>query len=472
VPTVAAKSLLLTLTSVYAWGTFLSGWARMGWIDWSEQRIRHRYLVRWGMAAAAGYALLAAHTGLGTAHLAAGGLAAAWWRAWGVHVTVSVGAAALLWFLRVWPAGDVKLFVLLAVLAPLLRLPGDFHHGTFFLFALINTFVPAAVYLFLTASFYLWRTRFAHQADFVRRVGLGRAPGFLAEKGREAWGSLREQIGTWASEYRSAPGRFALDAASWIAQMGVMSLVTYYLEDRISSNFVRTLICFGLFFGWSRFAAALGKGRALGLTAAVFAGMILWKGRVDWTGLTFAFGHISVFSLCLFMGIQIAFQAVAGKAAFMALPFLFLIPSLIPFGSLWAKITGTHVTVPSVPGPLAGLGTWALMGLFFGLSIVFVRLWDAESYSSVRPDQIQPFMNLGPALVAAIEEDEEFAEEHFHAFYADGITPAQAEALREWCEDNGIETVPLAPTISFANWIYLGYFLTVLLQGHVLQPLY
>ncbi len=471
-PPLPAKSLVLTLTSVYAWGAFLSGWARMGWIDWSEQRIRHRYLVRWGLAAAAGYALLAAHSGLALAHLAGGGLTPAWWRAWSVHLAVSVAAAGLLWALRVWPAGDVKLFVLLAALAPLLRLPGDFHHGTYFLFALINTFVPAALYLFLTASFYLWRTRFAHQAEFLRRVGLQKAPAFLWEKTREACASVAGQLAVWADEYRAAPGRFALDAASWLAQMGVMSLVTYYLEDRISSNFVRTLICFGLFFGWSRFAAALGKGRALGLTAAAFAALIAWHGRVDWAGLTFAFGHISVFSLCLFMGIQIAFQAVAGKWAFAALPFLFLIPSLIPFGALWARLSGARVSLPAVPGPLAGLGTWALMGLFFGLSIVFVRLWDAESYASVRPDQIKPFMNLGPALVAAIEEDEDFAAEHFASFYADGLTPAQAQALREWCRDNEVDSVPLAPTISFANWIYLGYFLTVLLRGHVLQPLY
>ena len=98
-------------------------------------------------------------------------------------------------------------------------------------------------------------------------------------------------------------------------------------------------------------------------------------------------------------------------------------------------------------------------------------MWDAESYESVRPDQIKPFMNLGPKLVEAIEDDEDFHAE-FGSFYADGLTPRQAGALRAWCEENGVESVPLAPTISFANWIYLGYFLTVVLQGHVLRRLY
>lgn len=457
--------LLLKAVSAYAWLAFVAGWARMGWIDWNEQRIRHRYLVAWSGFTAAGYAAVLLGALLG------GGVSGAWWTALFWHAGASVGAAAVLWSLRVWPAGDVKLYVLLAALAPLMRVPAFFRGGTEWLETLINTFVPAAVYLFVTASFYLWRTRFAHQAEFLKKVGLDKAPGFLWMKLREGGAAIKAELVAYCEEYSAAPERFALDLGSWVAQMAVMSLVSYYLESRITSTFVRTLICFGLFFGWSRVAASLGKVRALAITAALFAGLILWKGRVDWAGLTFAFGHISVFSLCLFFGIQIAFRAVAGQAAFMALPFLFLIPSLIPFGSLWAAVTGTKVALPGA-ALFGGLGTWALMGTFFGLSIVFVRLWDAESYASVRPDQIVPYMNPGPALVAAIEEDEEFAEEHFPTFYADGLTPDQAEALREWCQDNEIETVPLAPTISFANWVYLGYFLTVFLQGHVLQPLY
>lgn len=463
--------MLLTIVGAYAWLAFIAGWARMGWIDWSEQRIRHRYLVAWTGLAGAAYGVLALHSLLGAAGYLTGALGAAWWTALAWHVGVSIGAAAVLWSLRIWPAGDVKLYVLLCVMAPLLRLPGFFRGGTEFLEALINTFVPAAAYLFITASVYLWKTRFAHQADFIRKVGFGKAPGFLWIKIKEASGAIKAELGGWAEEYRAAPSQFFLDAAAWLAQMAVMSLVTYYLEDRISSTFARTLVCFGIFFGWSRVAATMGKTRALTATAVLFAGMILWKGRVDWVGLTSAFGHISVFSFFIFFGIQVAFRAVAGQAAFMALPFLFLIPSLIPFGSLWAKLTGTTIVLPWA-GAFGGLGTWALMGLFFGLSIVFVRLWDAESYTSVRPDQILPYMNLGPSFVALIEEDEDFRDEHFYSFYADGLTPDQAEALREWCADNEIESVPLAPTISFANWIYLGYFLTVLLQGHVLQPLY
>ena len=97
---------------------------------------------------------------------------------------------------------------------------------------------------------------------------------------------------------------------------------------------------------------------------------------------------------------------------------------------------------------------------------------DVGYVGRVRIDQIEPYMTPGPGLVTLIEADEDFRDRHFSSFYADGLTPDQARVLRAWCRDNEIAEVPLAPTISFANWIYLGYFLTALLQGHVLQAAY
>lgn len=455
----------LRLITFYGWAVFLGGWLRMGLGDWSEQRVRHTHLRLWGALTAAAYLALAAHS-----WLAAEGLGAAWWRAWAWHAGVSAFASWLLWSLRIWPAGDVKLFTLLALVAPLLSLPGDFRGGTVFLEALINTFVPAAGYLFVAAAFYLWRTRFAHQAEFLQKLGVERAGPFLWGKSREVASFMKDELGSWAKEYRESPRRLLLDASSWIAQMAVMSLVTYQIGAFVRSNVARTLICFGVFFGWSRFAAELGKGRALALTLAGFALLAWQRGGVDWRELSVLFGHISVFSLCIFFGVQLAFRAIAGNSAAMALPFLFMIPMLIPFGSLGAWLRGA--SLPALPSAFSGLGVWAMMGLFFGLAIVFVKMWDAESYMSVRPDQIEPYMTPGPALVARIEADERFREKHFTTFYADGLTPEQAKALRRWCERNRIDLVPLAPTISFANWIYLGYFLTCLLQGHVLKGVY
>lgn len=462
IPAAYAGRFLL-FVSVYGWAAFLSGWLRMGLGDWTEQRIRHAQLRLWSFLTLGACAALAL----------SGTLSWSWWASFALHAGASAGAAWLLWALRVWPAGDVKLFALLGVLGPLLRLPGSFRNGLGFLETLINIFVPAAAYLLIAAAVYLWKTRFAHQAGFLKDLGLGRLPTFLWNKAKEIGANMLIELKGWADEYRAEPKRFALDAASWIAQMAVMSLVTYQIGSFITSNFLRTLVCFALFFGWSRFAAELGKGRALALTLAGFALTIAWRGRVDWVELSILFGHISIFSLFIFFGIQLAFRAAAGQSAMLILPLLFLIPALIPFGAVRAWLGGLSApAAPVMPAAFAGLGTWAVMGLFFGLALVFVRIWDAESYQSVRADQIAPFMTPGPNLVALIEADEDFRDRHFSSFYADGLTPDQARVLKAWCRVNEISEVPLAPTISFANWIYLGYFLTALLQGHVLQAAY
>jgi hypothetical protein len=111
------------------------------------------------------------------------------------------------------------------------------------------------------------------------------------------------------------------------------------------------------------------------------------------------------------------------------------------------------------------------MGLFFGLSLVLVRLWDKEVLPS-RLSEISSFVVLAPAFIERLRQDEDFFDENFSRLYADGLTSGQAEALREWCIRKGVERIPLTPTISFASWIFLGFFLAFALKGaHVLEAL-
>lgn len=447
-----SSGAFLTGISAYGWALFLTGWARMGLGDWSRQRVAHAELRLWAGLLAAGYAALAAGTGPGAAWTGAS-LPAGWWRELAWHAASSAAAAALLWQLRVWPAGDVKLFALLALLAPLLRLPEPLRGRAQFLETLINVFVPAAAYLLAAASAYLWRTRFAHAGGFLRELGPARAPSFLAQRLRALAAALGEELGERARAYREDPRRLAFDAASWIVQMVVISLLAYQVGAFVQSHLLRALLCLPLYLGWGRVSAALGQGRATALAAGGFALAAARSGGVDWAELARVFSHVSVFSLFIFFGIQAAARAVAGDSAALLLPFVFLLWGLIPTGGAW----------------LQGAGTWALMGLLFGLALVFVRIWDAESHPSVRPEQIEPYMTPGPRLVALIEADPDFRERHFASFYADGLTREQARVLRAWCRVKGVEQVPLAPTISFANWIYLGYFLSALLRGHVLR---
>lgn len=459
---------------IYAWACFAGAWAQMGWVDWREQKILNRFLGFWLKLALAGYAALMLHSFLGAHGYFPVFIMRGYYQDILLHAAFSVLAAYALWWLRAWPAGDVKLFSLLAFFYPLMRIPAEFRSGTRFLEVLINTFVPAAAFLFVTAALYLWRTRFAHQKEFIVDLGVKKALPYMANMFSQALAALKLEAASWADSFRQ-PGQLALSATNWLASVAVMSMISYYLNDVIRSEFLKTLVCFGLFFGWSRFCSEFGKVRSLALVAGVFS-LLLWRyPRFEWNGLLRVFGDISVFSLFIFFGVQIAFRVVAGQTGFVFMPLLFMLPSLIP----WQRITswlpgfgGFSLHLGPPPPGLPTVAVWAAMGLFFGLSLVFVRIWDAESFQSVPPGHIRPYMNLGPSIVAEIEADEDFRDEHFHAFYADGLTPAQVEALQEWCEEKGITEVPLAPTISFANWIFVGYLLTLVLDGHVLRWVY
>jgi len=463
-------SLLLKVVEAYAWVAFALAWIHMGWVDWTKQKIRNRYLGFWLKLILLGYAVVLLHSLLGRLGLVPVYLLGGYYLALAGYVAVCAAAAWTLWRLGIWPAGDVKLFVLLALFYPLMRVPGSFHSGLRFLEVLINVFVPASAFLFLTASAYLWRTRFKHQKEFLIQLGFGRLTPYLAHRSREALSSLKQELRDWVETCRD-PRRLLLNASAWLGMMAVMSLISYTLSDVIRSNFLKTVVCFALFFAWSRLCLLIGKRGALALAAGIFALLLLRRGQLDWALLGAAFGHISVFSLCLFFGIQIAFKVVAGQTGFLVLPVLFMLPSLIPWQ--WLKGLSLPAFSLGIPAsPFSGLATWALMGLFFGLSLVFVRIWDAESFTSVSPRQIVPYMSLGPAILSRLQEDQEFYERHFSRLYPDGLTQDQADALREWCTSRGVAVVPLAPTISFANWIFFGYLLTLLMDGHVLRLVY
>lgn len=462
---------MLTFIEVAAFSAFALAWAQMGWADWNEQKIRNRLLGRWLALILAAYALLAAHTALGERGVYSSHIVWSYYGAVLAYAAVSAGAGYALWALRIWPAGDVKLFVLLSLYLPLMRLPLDFRSGLRFLEVLINVFIPAAAFLFLTAGEYLWRTRFREQGAVAAGMGWEKWPHLIALKARETWPALKAGVEETIRTYRD-PRALLRDLLAWLASVSVMALLSYYLGDVLKSDFLKTVVCFALFFLWSRFSAMIGRGRSLALVFLALAGAAVLGPPIRWDALIHTFGDISVFSLFIFMGVQIAFKIVAGQSGFVLLPLVFMLPAMIPWSRLAGLLRPEHWLPAAAPSALSGIGMWAGMGLLFGLSLVFVRIWDAESYKSVRPEHIAPFMTLGPSMVERLREDEEFFEEHFGTLYADGLTREQVEALKEWCLREEVAVVPLAPTISFANWIFVGYLLTWLIDGHVLRMVY
>ena len=320
-------SALLTGVSVLAWAAFLGAWAQMGYVDRTEQKIRNRYLGLWMKAAALGYLVLLAHSLTGLFSAGTGYLLAGYYAALGRYLLVSVLAAYALWALRIWPAGDVKLYVLLALYYPLMRIPGSFHSGLRFLEVLINVFIPAAAFLFLTAGEYLWRTRFTLQKDFLLSLGARRLGGYLAVKGAEALVALKKEMADWVAAYKSAPWRLAADAGAWLVSVAVMSMISYSLNDLIASNFLRTLVCFALFFGWSRFCQLIGRARALGLSFIVSRGAGAAPrstGGAD-AGVRAILRPPASSSASSWPSDR------GGQSGFAFLPLLFMVPSLIPW---------------------------------------------------------------------------------------------------------------------------------------------
>ena len=102
--------------------------------------------------------------------------------------------------------------------------------------------------------------------------------------------------------------------------------------------------------------------------------------------------------------------------------------------------------------------------VFFGLSLVLVRLWDQEVLPSAI-GEVSSFAVLAPGFIERLKLDREYFEEHFSRLYADGLTGEQAKALQDWCAREGVEMIPLTPTISFAGWIFLGFFLARIMMG-------
>ena len=114
---------LLRILPAYAWGVFILAWIQMGWADWTQQKIRNRYLALWLKFVAAGYAVLIGHTLLGMRGLIPIYLLKEYYVAVGGYVAVSALSAYVSLGLCIWPAGDVKLFTLLALCYGLMRLP-------------------------------------------------------------------------------------------------------------------------------------------------------------------------------------------------------------------------------------------------------------------------------------------------------------------------------------------------------------
>lgn len=457
------------LTSVQACSAalFFFLWIVIGWNDLNHQKISGRYLFYGACAIAVGYAALLTMTLLGLRGLVVVFPYWGFYEAALANVFLCATAALALWWFAVWPAGDAKLFILLAALYPLSSFAGMGDYRRLFLVALINTFIPACGMVFFRAARYVFSTRLVHRRHFLVQLGWRKERDFFVESvraaARNAW-ARRLDAAAHLKSLASNPGVALAQAAGWLLNILVMSFFSYYLKNFFVSPIVFTLFWGGIYLLWRRFSDALGAGLSRGVIFALGIGLLLLKPPAHWSEVLHIFGSLSFFSFFFYVGIKWTMSLLSGDAgaAYVA---AFLAPVLgMLLGAIMSWLGhGLRFL------PLDNLLALSEMGLFFGLSLVLVRLWDHEvlpSYISA----VTTYVVLAPEFVDRLRQDPEFFEEHFSRLYADGLTSAQAEALREWCAREGVEKIALTPTISFASWIFLGFFLTYALKGaHILQ---
>ena len=582
----------LPLVQDFALTVFVALWVVVGAGDLSHQKIRHRVMLGGSAAVAAAYAALLIVTILGEYGWVHRFLLPPYYHVILSHVALCVFAALALWKLGVWPAGDAKLFVLIGALYPLLDIGDPLRYERLFLSALINTFLPAAAVLFMRACYYVYDTRLRHNLDFLRRLGWRREITFLSE---QSWTQLRDyarelwpKAKALLSRLKTDPRAAALTLFQWLVSMLGMSLFSYYLKDFFSSPLKLTLLWTALFTLWSRVSSLLGRYSKLLLILPI--GFVLLKPPSDWSAFGFIFRNLTLFSLCMFVGMNWAVKMLQGGSGLpfmmtLLLPFLGLalgelsslvmnggrwviqrlrpmggeiaaaahglsssmragvpsqghsalsVPALNPYLSKarsevqglpslsvpqakpylsWARSTlGLRNLAQRIEGKARGLSAFSVpaakpvfnrvasavratligvvtgggpggaggrtllivcaMGLFFGLSLILVRLWDQEVRPIRSRQTLEPFLVLAPSFITRLKADPEFFET-IGTLYPDGLTRDQSDRLKEWCEENAIDEVPLTPTMSFAAWIFLGFFVSHLLAGgHVLEAIF
>lgn len=366
--------------------------------------------------------------------------------AWSAASSLLAGVA--LWRFGVWPAGDAKLFILLAWLAPLAEPALAGQRWRLPLMLLLNTFIPAAAVILAVGGFWFWHTRLRHGAGFLSQMGLQRFPEYAAKrhaelKAQALRAGLRLRVALTRRKGRTAS--FLLDQCAMAAAGAAFMSAARGLGGGIFAALV-----FCVFWDGARRAAGAWPTR-LGAAAAVVSAL---AGGVPAAELGPSFGLWLLFSLGMAGGRAALSFVMGAQEKFMALawvggPLLALAPWALGAGGGWRR--------------------WAWAGLLGGFAWSMALLFLEEDGFILAPDRITPGLVPSPAALAAVSEDTDFAARHFRRVYPDGLTVRQAAALRGWAKRRGLAHLSFRRTRPFAAWICLGGVLSVLLGRDVLS---
>lgn len=431
------------------WAVFLALLGASSWTDFRLKKIRNRALLVGLAASAAGYAALAYWT----------------WRAEGrffvaayyADAARSVGAAWAaglgLWLLRMWPAGDAKLFMMLAAFLPLLTPASPLLPWRAPLTVLMNVFIPAALGIVASAFLWIWRTRAGRRLEAARSLGAGA----LDVLGRPRWAELGPELRA------AARGAFAGAAARpWATLLGVADWAGFFASAAVllavltvrygQSEWTGLILCAFSFFVWSGLGAVLGRARAPLAWAAVAAAFLRTPG-LDGPAVAERALHLAVYGGSVAAGMQ------------------FLKSWLKGGGGGWWLWALAPLALGFV-APFLHAAPWVLaLGAFVGAGVMAVSVHVREDALNWKAEALEPHLVLSAHSLEVIGRDAEFFEDELGALYPDGLTHEQVLLLKDWCARNKVAELTMQRTLSFAAWICLGYLLTLWLQDDVVNLL-
>jgi hypothetical protein len=433
-------------------------WAVVSSHDYRTQKIRHYHLAWILGIAVSGYLVLLAQSLAAGRFGAAPGMSLRFYRDAAIHAAWSAAAAVALWRLRLWPAGDAKLFAALSLLLPLATHSTGFDPGRSWLVALVNVFVPAALVVVGRAASFSWKLYLNEQRRVLLAAGWAPVAARVSALGRESWRTIRTSFDprSWVR----SPGAAAAAVLAWAGSMVFTSAVGAAASRLAPTTLLQSGICFGAMLVFSR--AASGSRRApVSIACLLIAALLVVTGGPALVGQWLPFlGSITVFSFFLSFGSRLA-RRLLEESGLVVAP-LAAVLTWLPLGLVFALD----------PRWSRLLLEWAVLGALFGAGKVLLVVLEREDCPKIVPASLRPFSLLAPSFVDEMREaDPGYVEEHLEPLYADGLTVEQVEAVRDWCASRRVPYVRLHTTVSFAFWIFLGYFLTVLFPLSVLRPL-
>lgn len=239
--------------------------------DLRYRRISNRWILAGLVAAAAGYCLLAvraaaASWGSSVGELLLPRFTGGFFAAAALHLGVTCLATVALWRLRVWPAGDAKLFAVMALLVPLIDpvLPG--FPGALAIWMLVNTFVPAGLFVLAKVG---W--------DAAAWGGgcLG-SPGELRRRVQAAASKTAVRL---VQEWGRREAWLTLGASLLALLVFIQPLLQLAAPDGGVAS--RLALFFGMYVVWDRLGAFLRR-RTTALAAVLAAGGLLLPMGVWW----------------------------------------------------------------------------------------------------------------------------------------------------------------------------------------------